>query len=74
MPSSPSTIDTLIIGAGGYAYLTPGGGAARQMLGTPVHERLYFAGEAVAQELAQTCGGAFLSGQQAAAQIIQRRR
>ena len=58
---------------GGYAYLTPGGGAARQMLGTPVHERLYFAGEAVAQELAQTCGGAFLSGQQAADQILQRR-
>jgi len=58
---------------GGYAYLTPGGGAARQMLGTPVHERLYFAGEAVAQDLAQTCGGAFLSGQQAADQILQRR-
>ena len=59
---------------GGYAYLAPGGGPARQLLGTPVHERLYFAGEAVAQELAQTCGGAFLSGQQAADQILQRRR
>ena len=32
-----------------------------------------FAGEAVAQDLAQTCGGAFLSGQQAAQQILQRR-
>ena len=59
---------------GGYAYLAPGGGPARQWLGVPVHERLYFAGEAVAQELAQTCGGAFLSGQQAADQILQRRR
>ena len=59
---------------GGYAYLAPGGGQARQMLGTPVHERLYFAGEAVVEELAQTCGGAFLSGQQAADQILQRRR
>ena len=59
---------------GGYAYLAPGGGPARQLLGMPVHERLYFAGEAVAQELAQTCGGAFLSGQQAADQILQRRR
>jgi len=58
---------------GGYAYLKPGGGQARQWLGMPVHERLYFAGEAVAQDLAQTCGGAFLSGQQAAQQILQRR-
>ncbi len=58
---------------GGYAYLKPGGGQARQWLGMPVQERLYFAGEAVAQDLAQTCGGAFLSGQQAAQQILQRR-
>ena len=59
---------------GAYAYLAPGGGAARTLLGTPIHERLYFAGEAVALELAQTCGGAFLSGQQAATQILQKRR
>ena len=59
---------------GGYAYLRPGGGQARQWLGQPVQDRLHFAGEAVAQDLAQTCGGAFLSGQQAAQQILQRRR
>jgi monoamine oxidase len=58
---------------GGYAYLRPGGGSARQWLGQPVLDRLRFAGEAVAQDLAQTCGGAFLSGQQAAQQILQRR-
>ncbi len=59
---------------GGYAYLRPGGGPARQSLGLPVQDRLCFAGEAVAQDLAQTCGGAFLSGQQAAQQILQRRQ
>lgn len=59
---------------GGYAYLRPGGGQARQWLGQPVQDRLHFAGEAVAQDLAQTCGGAYLSGQQAAQQILQRRR
>ena len=58
---------------GGYAYLVPGGGAARSLLATPIHDRLYFAGEAVAFDLAQTCGGAFLSGQQAAARILQSR-
>lgn len=54
---------------GGYAYLTPGGGNARAVLGEPVNERLHFAGEAVALELMQTCGGAFLSGQQAADRV-----
>lgn len=55
---------------GGYAYLRPGGGDARTVLGESVDERLHFAGEAVALALAQTCGGAFLSGQQAAGRII----
>ena len=59
---------------GGYAYLRCGGGQARQALAEPIHERIYFAGEALALELAQTCGGAFLSGQQAAAKILARRR
>lgn len=55
---------------GGYAYLAPGGGDARVVLGESVDERLHFAGEAVALELMQTCGGAFLSGRQAAEGII----
>ena len=59
---------------GGYAYLVPGGGDARVVLGEPVDERLHFAGEAVALELMQTCGGAFLSGRLAAERIIAARR
>jgi monoamine oxidase len=55
---------------GAYAYLVPGGGDARVTLGEPVDERLHFAGEAVALELMQTCGGAFLSGWQAAERIL----
>lgn len=58
---------------GGYAYLVPGGGDARVVLGESVDERLHFAGEAVALELMQTCGGAFLSGRQAAERIIAQR-
>jgi monoamine oxidase len=60
--------DPLHLGA--YAYLVPGGGNAREVLGEPVDERLHFAGEAVALELMQTCGGAFLSGRQAAGRIL----
>ena len=55
---------------GAYAYLVPGGGDARLVLGEPVDERLHFAGEAVATDLMQTCGGAFLSGRQAAQRIL----
>lgn len=64
--------DPLHLGA--YAYLVPGGGEARAVLGEAVDERLHFAGEAVALELMQTCGGAFLSGRQAADRILARRR
>jgi monoamine oxidase len=60
--------DPLHLGA--YAYLVPGGGNAREVLGEPVDERLHFAGEAVALELMQTCGGAFLSGRRAADRIL----
>jgi len=59
---------------GGYAYLVPGGGDARVVLGESVDECLHFAGEAVALELMQTCGGAFLSGRRAAERIIAARR
>lgn len=64
--------DPLHLGA--YAYLMPGGGDARVALGEPLDERLHFAGEAVALELMQTCGGAFLSGRQAAERILAGRR
>ncbi len=54
---------------GSYAYLRTGGGAARAALAQAGGERLHFAGEATAGVLAQTCGGAYLSGLRAAARI-----
>ena len=51
---------------GSYAYLRSGAGQARQALASAGGERLHFAGEACASELAQTCGGACLSGLRAA--------
>lgn len=54
---------------GSYAYLRTGGGKARQVLAQAGGGRLHFAGEATADRLAQTCGGAYLSGLRAAAQI-----
>ncbi|MGO4392565.1 flavin monoamine oxidase family protein [Variovorax sp. M-6] len=57
---------------GSYAYLKPGGGEARAALATAVDEQLHFAGEATSLALAQTCGGAFLSGQRAADEVAGR--
>ncbi len=57
---------------GSYAYLKPGGDAARSALAAPVDGRLHFAGEATSLELAQTCGGAFLSGLRAADEVARR--
>lgn len=54
---------------GSYAYLRTGGGAARAALAQAGGARLHFAGEATAGVLAQTCGGAYLSGLRAAASI-----
>ena len=47
---------------GGYAYLRTGGGAARKTLANAGTEGIHFAGEATAADLAQTCGGAYLTG------------
>ncbi|MEG1769914.1 MAG: NAD(P)/FAD-dependent oxidoreductase, partial [Comamonas sp.] len=54
---------------GSYAYLRTGGGDARAQLARAGAQRLHFAGEACASELVQTCGGAYLSGLQAAQTI-----
>lgn len=56
---------------GAYAASTPGRYAARTELARPLADRVFFAGEALAGGLIQTCGGAFLSGQ-AAAQAVHR--
>lgn len=53
---------------GAYAAASPGRFAAREALGQPVGDRLFFAGEALAGGLIQTCGGAWLSGERAALQ------
>ena len=55
---------------GAYAATRPGRSEARQALMEPVAERIYFAGEALAGPLIQTCGGARLSGEAVARQVI----
>lgn len=54
---------------GAYAAVTPGRHGAREALARPVGDRIFFAGEALAGGLVQTCGGAFRSGE-AAAQAV----
>ena len=51
---------------GAYAAVTPGRHGAREALARPVGDRIFFAGEALAGGLVQTCGGAFRSGETAA--------
>ncbi len=48
---------------GAYASAIPGAYGARALLGKRVGERLFFAGEACAGGFAQTCGGAYKSGE-----------
>jgi len=55
---------------GAYAAARPGRAAARKTLSAPVADRIYFAGEALAGPLIQTCGGARLSGEKVAAEIV----
>jgi len=51
---------------GAYASARPGSGHQRAFLSKPIDDKLFFAGEACAGGLAQTCGGAFLNGQSVA--------
>jgi monoamine oxidase len=54
---------------GAYAAALPGDFVAREKLGRPLAERVYFAGEALAGPLIQTAGGAFLSGETTATTV-----
>jgi monoamine oxidase len=54
---------------GAYAAARPGKAAARATLMQPVAERIWFAGEALAGSLIQTCGGARLSGEAVARRV-----
>ena len=55
---------------GAYAAARPGRARARDVLAEPVAERIYFAGEALAGPLIQTCGGARLSGEKVAGDVV----
>ena len=57
---------------GAYAAATPGNLKSRQALSQPVAERLFFAGEAVIPEWATQATAAWLSGRQAAEDIIRK--
>jgi monoamine oxidase len=55
---------------GAYSAARPGRTTARRELEQPVADRLYFAGEAFGREFAQTAGGASLSGQRTAKEVL----
>jgi monoamine oxidase len=56
---------------GSYSYLPPGATPDdRAQLGTPVDERLFFAGEATATDFPATVHGALLSGRRAAQEVL----
>ncbi len=55
---------------GAYAAARPGRALARAKLMQPLADRIYFAGEHLAGPLIQTCGGARLSGEAVARDVI----
>ncbi len=56
---------------GAYASARPGHHHARETLGLPVGDKIFFAGEAMAGEMIQLCGGAYLSGEASARKVIE---
>jgi len=57
---------------GAYAAATPGHHSARADLAKPIGDRVFFAGEAVATPFYQLCGGAYLSGDAVARDLVSR--
>jgi monoamine oxidase len=57
---------------GAFAAARPGGHPARQLLMKPLHESIWFAGEAVHERLWGTVGGAWASGERAADAVLTR--
>ena len=55
---------------GAYAAARPGKARARETLSRPVADRIWFAGEHLAGPLIQTCGGARLSGEAVAREVL----
>jgi monoamine oxidase len=56
---------------GAYSAAAPGHFKARAVIGEPLDQRVFFAGEALAGPMIQTCGGAFSSGETAAFEVAQ---
>ncbi len=54
---------------GAYAVVRPGRIRAREYLGRPVAEKLWFAGEATAGIYSMTAGGAYIAGRNAAREV-----
>jgi monoamine oxidase len=55
---------------GAFASAKPGAHQARDLLLTPIQERIFLAGEALAGKAAQTVHGAYASGQATARRVI----
>lgn len=63
------------LAAGAYSHMIAGGGNARRRLAAPVHDTLYFAGEAVDTDgEAATVAGALASGRRAALEVLRAHR
>ena len=56
---------------GAYAAAKPGASHARYALSTPIGERVFLAGEALAGKASQTAHGAYQSGEAAARRVMQ---
>jgi monoamine oxidase len=59
---------------GSFSAAAPGGHWGRKILMEPVHDRIFFAGEAVHDTLWGTVGGAWESGERAADAVLKRLR
>ena len=57
---------------GAFSAAAPGGQSARRTLMEPVHDAIWFAGEAVHETLWGTVGGAWESGERAADAVLHR--
>jgi monoamine oxidase len=59
---------------GAYSYTRVGGSTAAERLARPLGDRLFFAGEATDAQYEGTVGGALISGERAARQVLARIR
>jgi monoamine oxidase len=55
---------------GAYSAARPGHYQARIDLARSLHKRLYFAGEAASPDYPALCGGAYITGETAAREVI----